>query len=222
MKDGSLMLIKGVIFDLDGTLLDSMGVWDNLGERYLLKNSIIPKKNLNKILRTMSQEAAARYFIDEYGLEKSVEDIAGENIEIIEDFYKNEVQLRGNVKKTLERLSSNGISMCVATASDRNLAEIALKRNDIRKYFGEIFTCTEVGYGKDNPEIFLRALKFLGTPKEYTYIVEDALHAIETAKSAGFNVIAVEESHEAENKEKIKNLADIYIKSFEEIGDYID
>lgn len=103
--------------------------------------------------------------------------------------------------------------MCIATATERYQIEAALKRCHLDSFFGEIFTCSAVGHGKDEPHIFEAALAWLGTGREDTLVFEDAYHAIQTAKKAGFRVAAVYDSHEPHQRE-IRELADHYIEQF--------
>ncbi len=214
--------IDGAIFDLDGTLLDSMSVWNTVGSDYLRSLDIKPREDLNRTFKTMSLLQAAEYYRSEYGVSLSVAEIMDGVNHMIESFYYHDASVKTGVKDVLERLKKDGVRMCVATATDRHLAEAALRRNGILKYFSKIFTCSEVGCGKDMPEIYTNALACLGTPKQSTLIFEDALYAVKTAKNAGFFVIGVYDSSEAAHSGEIQKLADLYINSFSEMRDYID
>ena len=108
--------------------------------------------------------------------------------------------------------------MCIATATDYSLAEAALKRLRIDKFFDFILTCSEAEVGKDNPDFFLTALKLLKTSKQETIVFEDALYAIKSAKAAGLHVAAVYDKSADEEQEEIKSIADIYLISFEDWG----
>ena len=216
------MNIKGAIFDLDGTLLDSMYIWDNIGEDYLKSQGIEPRENLNETFKTMSLLQAAEYYQTQYGLQKTTDEIMADVNGMIEHFYIDLVVTKPGVAAFLAELNRRGAKMCVATATDKYLVEAALKRNGILDYFSEIFTCTEVGAGKDSPKIFLQALAHLGTELSKTLVFEDALYAIETAKKAGFPVCGVEDKAEEANRAIIQNMVDIYIHSYSEMGDYLD
>ena len=207
------MKIAGAIFDLDGTLLDSMSIWKTVGEDYLRTLGIEPDGNLKETLKTMSLLQAGEYLKQQYGIAATVEEIMQGVNSLVEHFYTEEAPLKAGVADFLEALSHRGVRMCIATATDRHLARAALARNGILKYFGEIFTCTSVGCGKDQPDIFEAALAFLGTPKMQTLVFEDALHAAQTAKGAGFCVAAVLDSTE-ECQAELKALADFYIENF--------
>jgi thiamine-phosphate diphosphorylase len=217
-----IIKIDGAIFDLDGTLLDSMYIWDAIGGDYLRSLGIEPRENLNRTFKTMSLLQATEYYRSEYGVTLSTGEIMNGVNSMIENFYFHDVQAKTGVKDTLERLKKAGVSMCVATATDRHLAEAALRRNGILEYFSKIFTCTEVGSGKDAPEIFNQALAHLKTPRQSTLVFEDALYAVKTARNAGFTVVAIYDKSEAEHNSEIRSLADIYINSFTEMRSYID
>lgn len=180
------MKIEGAIFDVDGTLLDSLSIWDTVGGDYLLSLGIQPEENLTEIIKDMSLTQAAIYFQTEYDVEKSVEDIIGGINGIVQDFYLEKVQLLPGVIEFLNLLSMQNVKMVVATVSDKSIIEKTLLRCGIRDFFSEILTCEEVGAGKDEPIIYEVALDKLGTSKENTIVFEDALYAIKTAEKAGF------------------------------------
>lgn len=210
------MKTNGVIFDLDGTLLDSMYIWDTIGSDYLRSLGIIPEQGLDEKFKKMSIIEAAQYYKSHYGLLESVEQLVGGVNKMIENMYAREVKLKAGVPQFLEMLKKNSIKMCIATATDKYLVESALKHNKIEQYFCVIVTCSEIGAGKDNPKIFETALKLLGTSKGSTLVFEDALHAVETAKSAQFKVVGVYDKSSFKDTEKIKALCDKYITDFKE------
>lgn len=214
------MKIKGAIFDLDGTLLDSMIVWDTLAEDYLRSRGIEPRENLTEKFKNMSLPQAACYYQSVYGLTDTVDAIIAGVNRLIATFYIEKVQAKKGVREFLEILKKRGVKMCVTTAADRNLAQAALKRNQLLPYFESIFTCGEVGHSKDEPVIFFAAQKNLVTPIEHTWVFEDALHAVKTAKAAGFPVVAVYDKAESA-PEKMRESADLYIHSFEEMRDLL-
>lgn len=205
------MRIRGAIFDVDGTLLDSMFIWDTIGETYLRSIGYQPKENLNETFKNMSLHQAARYYQTEYGVTQSIDEIMDGVNAMLERYYRFEVPLKPGVAELLERLRQDGVKLCIATATDRHLVEAALDRCGVLSCFGEIFTCNEVGHGKDEPDIFEAALRFLGTEKSETVVFDDSLYAIRTAKETGFPVAAVYDSHEKE-QDKVRLLADIYLK----------
>ena len=207
-------MIRGAIFDLDGTLLDSMSIWDTIGEDYLRSLGIELRENLAETFKTFTLEESAEYYRTHYGVTLSVEEIVDGVNRMIEDFYKNTVQLKKGVSEFLAGLSKGGVRMCIATVTDKYLVEAALTRLQVKQYFGEIFTAAEVGCGKNDPQIYRTALAYLGTDKRETLVFEDVLHALMTAKNDGFPVAAVYD--ERENRQiEMKSAADYYITSFQ-------
>lgn len=204
------MIIHGAIFDVDGTLLDSMSIWDTIGENYLRSIGYKPREDLNEALKKMSLYQAACYYRSEYGVTLSIAEIMDGVNAMLERYYQWEVPLKAGAAGLLERLRQAGVKLCIATATDRCLVDAALSRLGVRSYFEKIFTCSEAGHGKDEPYIFDAALRFLGTEKSETLVFDDALYAIQTAQNAGFPVAAVYDAHELE-QEKIHCLADFYL-----------
>ena len=210
------MRIRGAIFDVDGTLLDSMFIWDTIGETYLLSIGYQPKENLNETFKNMSLHQAARYYQTEYGVTLSIDEIMDGVNAMLERYYRFEVPLKPGVAELLERLRQSGVKLCIATATDRHLVEAALDRCGVLSCFGEIFTCNEVGHGKDEPDIFEAALRFLGTRREETLVFDDALYAVRTAKEAGFLVAAVYDSHERSQAE-VRARSDLYLEDLTQL-----
>jgi len=213
------MKIEGAIFDLDGTLLDSMSIWNTIGEEYLRNPGIEPHEIQKEKLKSMSLSQAAVYFQAEYGLADSADRIIDCVNSMVRDFYVHEVLPKAGVPAFLEKMQQQNVKMCIATATDRHLAEAALLRLGLLSYFEEIFTCSFVGHGKDEPHIYHAAHRFLQTPKSSTWVFEDALHAVKTAKNAGYHVIGVFDSFSG-CADEIQALANHYIHSFKEL-DYI-
>ena len=209
-------MIKGTIFDFDGTLVDSMFIWDTFGEEYLRTLGKEPKENLTETFKTFTLEQAAEYYREHYGVTLSVEEIVDGVNEMVAEIYRTKVTLKDGVREFLEELRVQGAKMCVATVTDRPIVEDVLCNLGIRDFFTEIFTCAELGYNKETPHIYRAALEVLGTSKEETVVFEDALHALMTAKNDGFPVAAVYDKHE-EKQEKLKEIADIYIEDFNTI-----
>ena len=210
-------MMDGAVFDVDGTLLDSMPAWEDAGQRYLAGLGIEAKPGLSKILYPMSMREGALYLKDTYGLQKSVQEIEGGINKTIQDFYQNEVQPKKGVMSFLERLRRENIPAAAATSSDRCLIEAAFDRLGLNKYFVHIFTCTEVGRGKDKPDIYLAAARRLGSDVSRTWVFEDALHAARTARLAGFHVAAVHDRSAEGDRKKLEETADIYIEDFDMI-----
>ena len=207
--------IKGAIFDADGTLLNSMHIWNELGQRYLNSLNIKPEENLSRILYFMSLEQSCSYLKEKYNLKFSVSEIQNGIINIIKDFYIHEVNLKKGVKNFLENLKLKNIPMVIATSGDRNLLLSALKRLNIKNYFNKIFTCSELNTTKHEAKIFLECSKFLKLEPEYIAVFEDALFALKTAKNSGFITFGIEDNSNIFQREEIIEISDFYIKTFE-------
>lgn len=213
----SLKNIKGAIFDLDGTILDSMHIWSEIGLLFLKNKGVVPPPGVENEFVKMSMVQAAEYYIKNIDPTATVMDIVNEVNALVQGFYFNEVIKKDGIKEFLDFLKNKNVKMCIATATDKHLVEKALERNGIREYFSEIFTCSSVGAGKDTPVIYDVALEYLGTPKENTFIFEDALYAIETATKAGYNVVGINDISEKADPEDVKKLCDYYINDYSEI-----
>ena len=206
-------MIKGAIFDLDGTLLDSMFIWDTIGEEYLRSLGKEPHEDLKETFMTLTLEEAAEYYREHYGVTLSVGEIVDGVNSMVEQTYRTKVTLKPGISEYLAWLKENGVRMCVATVTDRYLVEETLERLGVRHYFSEIFTCAEVGFGKDKPVIYQKALEHLGTEKRDTYVFEDMLFALNTAKTDGFPTVGVYDRHEV-HQDELKKLSDYYIRDF--------
>ena len=206
-------MIKGAIFDLDGTLLDSMFIWDTIGEEYLRSLGKEPHENLKETFMTLTLEEAAEYYREHYGVTLSVKEIVDGVNAMVEQTYRTKVTLKPGISEYLAWLKENGVRMCVATVTDRYLVEETLERLGVRHYFSEIFTCAEVGFGKDKPIIYQKALEHLGTEKSDTYVYEDLAFALNTAKTDGFPTVGVYDRHEM-HQDELRGLADYYVLDF--------
>lgn len=215
-------MIKGAIFDLDGTILDSMSVWDNAAEMFLNSMGIEAETGLGKIMFSMSMPEGAEFLKDRYGLDMDKEEIITGINHTIEDFYYYQVRLKDGAEQFLKDMKQAGIRMTAATSSDRHVVEEALKRLNVINYFDRIFTCTEVGAGKVKPDIYLAAAGYMGTLPKDTWVFEDALYAIRTAKNAGFRTVGVYDSSGIENIEEIKETCDIFLNKLNDFHGLIE
>ena len=212
------MRLQSAIFDMDGTLLDSMAIWDNASSRARRALGVEPRPDLRDRVHSLTLREGAQYCKDAYGLPQTVEELVALTKEQVREFYRTEVQAKPGVPEFLSLLKLEGVWMYVTTNTDRDLVEIALEHTGLRDYFRGILTCAEVGAGKkDSPEIFERAMRRLRSTKRDTVVFEDALHAIRTAKAAGFRICAVYDPSAEDEQEEIRALADTYIRSFHEM-----
>lgn len=206
--------IDAVIFDLDGTLLDSLNAWDNSAVNFLRSRGIEPPAGLQEKLVQMSLLDGARYIKELYGFEEPAEELLRQTLAPIRAHYFQDILPRPGVESLVRFLRAQGVKLCVATASDRELAEAALKRLGLLNSFDFIITCDEAGAGKRSPAVYEAALARLGTAKARTLVVEDALYALQTAKKAGFVTAAVAEHHSRQDQPTLLHEADYYLTSF--------
>lgn len=213
------MKLKCAIFDFDGTLFDSMYIWDMIGEVYLRSLGKEPKPSMREDIRALSLYQSSCYFKKEYAIDLSVEEIMAGINKTVENFYLHEVQPKVGVVTFLNQMKQQGIATCIATASEYDQIEAALQRCQMEHLFDAIFTCTEVGHGKDEPVIFRKAMEYFDAERNNTLIFEDALHAVKTAKKDGFQVAAVFDKSEKRQAE-IQQLCDCYITEFEHAEEF--
>ena len=211
--------IDGVIFDLDGTLLNSLGAWEHSGSNFVRTQGFEPPASLDEELVSLSLLDGAKLIKERYQLSQSPEEILTLTLRPIRQHYFDDILPFPGVPETLARLKAQGVKMAVATASDRELAEVALRRLGLRDYFEFIITCDEVGVGKSSPKVYEEALRRLGTPKARTLVAEDALHALQTAHKAGFPTAAIEEVHSATQRAAKTQVATYYVLSYQ--GPYV-
>ena len=210
--------MKYIIFDLDGTLIDSMPVWRGTGSGFLKNHNFPVPANLMEVVKTQTIWQTAEWFRTELGVPMEAEDIVNEIVESVVEAYRHTIPLKDGAKEYLEQMAQEGIKMCILTASEAEYIMPALERLDIRKYFDHVLTCTELGVFKDDGKAYLVAMDKMGGTLEDTVVFEDAYYAVKGAKSVGFPVYAVlDEAVRADDIKKIKATADICIHSYKEI-----
>lgn len=208
------MEIKSAIFDMDGTLVDSLMVWDvlwqNFGDKYLGGRPFAPTPEDDKAIRTLPLKNAMELVHTNYNIGKSGQELLDETNEMMVDFYSNTVQLKSGVKEFLENLYNKGVKMCIASATAPNLVKIAMEHCELNKYFPKVFSCGDLGLGKDKPDIYLLAQQYLGTEISETWVFEDSFVAIKTAHDIGMNTVGIYDKFNP-YQEEIKKIANHYI-----------
>lgn len=214
------MKIKAAIFDMDGTLVDSLMLWDVLwaefGRRFAGDDSFRPRPEDDKAVRTMLLSDAMELIHRNYGFGQSGATLLDAANEMMEDFYANRVELKPGVRQFLDHLQENGTRMCIASATEKRLVQIAMHHCGLDPYFEKLFSCGDVGKGKDQPDVFLLAQQFLGAPVEETWLFEDSLVAIQTAAGIGMRTTAIYDRYNF-GQEQMKKLADFYVAEGENL-----
>lgn len=214
------MDIKAAIFDMDGTLIDSLIFWDFLwssfGERFLNDRSFRPGTEDDKKVRTLILADAMELIHNNYGLGNSGEELLQLANSALDDFYANRVEMKSGAREFLDYCLDHGTKMCIASATASEFIDVAVKRCDIGKYFLKIFSCGSIGKGKEEPDIFLQAREFLGTEVKDTWVFEDSLVAIKTAAAIGMPIVGI---YDANNfgQDEIKEIATEYINDGESL-----
>ncbi|SMC28360.1 haloacid dehalogenase superfamily, subfamily IA, variant 3 with third motif having DD or ED [Clostridium acidisoli DSM 12555] len=213
--------ISAAIFDMDGTLIDSMWVWDTIDIKYLKKRGFsVPDKLRDDIIH-LSFEETALYFKNRFNLSDSIEEIVNEWNDLAYIEYASNVNLKPYAKEYLSKLKAKGIKLAIATSNCTMLLETVLKRHGIYDLFDVITTTDEVNRGKDFPDVYLLSAKKLSVSPSECVVFEDILPAVMGAKAAGMKVVGVHDSYSEYQKKDIMNNADIYINGYREISEAV-
>lgn len=206
-------MIRGAIFDMDGVLIDSMPVWEDIDGIYLRGQGKEPEPALTEVLFTKTMAEAAEYMRSAYRIPKTAEQIISEIIDLIRHYYEEEIPMKTGALSFVKKLKEAGVHITVATASDRTLAVSALKRLGIFQYVEGIFTCEDAGAGKEaSPAVYLNASGSMGTEPAHTWVFEDVLHGIRTAGRAGFRTVGVYDASSEPHRRLIEEEASVYLK----------
>lgn len=208
------------IFDMDGTLLDTMRYWRYTSLEYLLAHQLPVRPEDLARMEWTSSRALVKEIAEREGFDMgSWQTMVGELEEFMNRHYLHDAKRRENVPELLEKLRGMGKPMCVATGAPRQYARNGLSRLGILKYFEFVTDCYEFGMDKSQPEYFEEVARRLGTKSERCVVFEDALYAMKSAKTAGCRVVAIEDSAARLQRDEIRAIADRYILNYSELLD---
>lgn len=205
-----------MIFDVDGTLLDSMKMWNSITFEYAEEKGVYCPPETSKLMNSMSMAQCAEHYINVLGVKGSVEEVVEEIAEMSRERYRHTVPEVPGAAKFVRELHEKGVKIALATASDMASLRPALERVGIWEYVDFAVTCQEMSTTKESPQIFLRCAEEFDLEVSECMVAEDALYAAKTAKNAGFYLLGVRESCHPEGEiEDLKNLSDIFVEDFE-------
>ena len=213
-----LKQIKAAIFDLDGTLVDSMWVWETVDIEYMEQYQLKEPKDFYQAIEGMSLKEVAEYYVREFPqLNRTVESVQQEWMDMAYEKYRTEVPLKSGVKEFLQHLRDAGIKIGIATSNARELANVVLEAHGIAEYFDYISSACEAKKGKPAPDVYLKAAEMLQVEPQTCLVFEDVPNGIEAGRRAGMKVCAVEDRFTASLREEKKALADYYINDYFEL-----
>ncbi|MCI7766610.1 MAG: HAD family phosphatase [Oscillospiraceae bacterium] len=208
--------IKGFIFDLDGTIVDSNGVWEKIDRKLMEKNHIMISDRELHAAAAMTYEEVLEFFHSK-GLCYSLEQLRSEINALAESEYRYNIFLKDCAEEALRLIKSRGGRIALATASPRRLYEPVLRRNCIYSLFDAFITTDEVGADKDHPDIYLKAAEMIGVPPWECAVFEDVLKGIVSAGNAGMVTAAVYDEYSSEDFVTMKQIADVFLLSFRDL-----
>ncbi len=208
---------QAVIFDLDGTLVDSMWMWYDIDVEFLARYGLPCPPDLQHVIEGMSFSEVAVYFKERFSLPESTDEIKDIWTGMSYDKYANEVPLRDGALDLLKFLKKKKIPTGLATSNGAAMVGAVLKANGVEQYFDCVMTATEVPHGKPAPDIYLAVAARLGVSPDECLVFEDVVAGINAGKAAGMKVCAVEEKNAYPYRDEIISLADYYIKDYTEL-----
>lgn len=205
---------KAFLFDLDGTLVDSMWIWKSIDIEYLGRFGLDLPEDLGSSIEGMSFSETAVYFKERFSIPDSLEEIKADWNRMTWQKYTQEVPLKPGIREFLTLHRGRGVKMAVATSNSRELAEAVLEAHGLMDYFDAIVTGCEVAHGKPWPDIYLEAAKKLGVSAGECLVFEDIVAGIQAGKSAGMQVAAVEDEYSLYQSREKREIADYYITDY--------
>ena len=214
--------MKGAIFDVDGTLLDSMSIWTKADAIYLARHNITATEELSRLFFNMTLEKSIAYMHDELHIPDSPALIKHDLLKIVEDFYEHEVELKDHMYDIIQKFKAKHIPMVIATSNTKSIIEKALSRLNVMDDFTYILTCDEAGVDKTTPAIYLKAAYYTNSSPSDTFVFEDALHGASSAKEGGVKVVGVFDDYSKDYKHDLMAIADYYLESDEDYQHFLE
>ena len=206
--------IQAVIFDLDGSLVDSMWIWRQIDIEYLGRYGLKLPEDLQSCIEGMSFKETAEYFKQRFAIPETILEMQATWNQMAWDKYAYEIPLKAGAAEFLKDCRDRGIKLGIASSNSRELINVCLKRNQVDDYFECIMCGTDGLPGKPAPDIYLAAAKKLGVSPAHCLVFEDIVPGILAGKNAGMRVCAVEDLYSMHQMDEKKMLADFYIKDF--------
>lgn len=206
--------VAAAIFDMDGTILDSSGIWENAQLQIIQELGYTPAPTLIDDLFPLSGEESVSFLIREYHMKESARELTNLIDQRISAFYCRQVRLKPGAWALLRRLHCHDIPLALVTANERRYVEPALTLTGVLDLFDAVIPTAEGGFSKFDPQVFLETSRQLGADPNATWVFEDALHAIRTASGAGFRTCAVEDPLTRKDWDALRRTADCYLQSF--------
>lgn len=206
------------IFDMDGTLIDSMGYWQRLGREYLAKMGVV--ENVEPVIariKPMTMLESSALFMEAFGIPGPAARIAAEMNAMMDAHYRSDIPLKPGAADYLQALRRAGVRLCVATATPEPLARACLERLGVADCFEFLLSCDAVAAGKDRPDVFLEAARRLDAAPADIAVYEDAIYAARTAKAAGFWVVGVYDDASAANWAELNTLCNTTIRDWRQL-----
>lgn len=206
--------IQAVIFDMDGTLIDSMWMWRNIDIEYLGRFGIPLPETLQREIEGMSFSETAAYFKERFQIPDTIDEIKNDWNQMAWEKYEKEVPVKEGVFEFLKYLKERGVKTGIATSNSAELAQMVLEKRGLTPYFDAVHTSCEVKRGKPYPDIYEFVAEKLGVQPEHCLVFEDVMHGILAGKAANMKVCAIYDEYSKEQDEEKKRTADYYIQSF--------
>lgn len=205
---------KAIIFDLDGTLIDSMNVWSDIDKEFFKMHDLPFEEDYQKEIGHKGLKEIAAYTKSRYNLKESEDEIVSIWLSMAKEAYACKIPLKEGVKSFLDYLKSKNIKMGIATSNSLELTESVLNHHDIYKYFSKVVTVNELKTNKGSPDIYLHISNSFGFSPSECIVFEDLLAGIKTAKKAGYKVVAIKEKASLDKEKEIRETADLYISNY--------